>query len=132
MAIELPGFSSTLVSGEDLTGKQFHFVKIEAATGDVIVCAAVTDNPIGILQNNPADGQEALVMHAGLSKVSADAALTVGLFVGPAADGQAASYVHGTDTTKYIVGQVVAGGDAGAAGELASVLFNCLGAGRGA
>lgn len=129
MAVEIPGFSSSFKAGEDLSSKQYHFVKLNSSN-EVVACAAATDNPCGILQNSPASGQEALVMHMGISKVVADAALTVGTFVGTSADGQADAKVHGTDTTEYIVGQVTVGTNN--AGEKASVLFNCLGIGRAA
>lgn len=141
MAYEQPGFTTSMEAGADLSAKQFYFVKLDSA-GKVVVCAAVTDKPIGILQNNPVSSQEALVMMDGISKVSADAALAIDDLVGPAADGQAAVYVPGTDTTKYIVGRVLggtgtasgAGGAAGAVDELATVAFSCLGIGgmRGA
>jgi hypothetical protein len=69
-------------------------------------------------------------MISGISKVQADADLTPGNQVGTSADGQAAAYVPGTDTTKYIVGEVLT--DNTAAGGIVSILFNCAGAGRGA
>lgn len=131
MAFEQPGFSSTFKAGADLSAKQFYFVKLDSS-GNVVACAAVTDKPIGILQNSPANNGEALVMHEGISKISADAALAIDDLVGCSADGQAAAYVPGTDTSKYIVGRML---DApAAAAEIGSCLFNCMGIGgnRGA
>lgn len=124
MAYEIPGFTMTFEASGDLSSKQFYFVKLDT-NGQIAACAAVTDNPIGILQDKPAAiGRAATVMVWGVSKVSADAALALGDYVGPSVDGQAAVYVHGTDTTKYIVGQVVEA--AGAGGRLGSILFSCL------
>lgn len=122
MAVEgiqqcLPG----LVAGADLSAKQYYFVKLTAAW-TVDVCAATTDIPIGVLQNDPASGEEARVCVFGLTKVNSDAALAAGNLIGTAADGQAAAYANGTDTTKYIVGQVVQA--SGAAGGYASAFIN--------
>jgi hypothetical protein len=129
MAFEQPGFSSSFKAGADLSSSQFKFVK-QDSNGDIVVCAAVTDKPIGILQNSPPSGLEALVMHQGISKLDSDAALAIDDLVGTSADGQGAAYVPGTDTTKYIVARVI--GSSGAAGEKASVLFSCMSLARGA
>ena len=40
----------------DLSGKQYHFVKM-SGNNTVTVCAAITDVPIGVLQNTPTSGQ---------------------------------------------------------------------------
>lgn len=129
MSWEQPGFSSSFAAGADLSAAQFKFVKLDSS-GNVIVCAAATDKPIGILQNNPVSGGEALVMHNGISKVSSDASLNIDDLVGTSADGEAAAYVPGTDTTKYIVGRVLAAADA--AHEYVPIIFNCLSLARGA
>jgi hypothetical protein len=129
MAYEIPGMSASFVAGGDLSAKQYYFVKLNSS-GQVVIIAANTDKPIGILQNAPASGGVAEVMLYGISKVSADADLAIGDQVGASADGQAATYAPGTDTTKYIVGEVLTANTAAAG--LVSVAFNCLGAGRGA
>lgn len=129
MAYEIPGMSASFVAGGDLSAKQYYFVKLNSS-GQVVIVSAVTDKPIGILQNAPASGGVAEVMFFGVSKMSTDADLTIGNQIGPSSDGQAAAYAPGTDTTKYIVGEVLT--DNTAAAGLVSVAFNCLGAGRGA
>ena len=133
MAFESPGFTWTYPAAADYSAEanQYKFVKLNTS-GEAEICSATTDEAFGILQNrpNPAVGQLAEVMHLGISKVRGDAALTVGANVGTSADGQAAIYVHGTDTTKYIVGKVI--GACGAAGELGTVLLSGLMAGRAA
>jgi hypothetical protein len=113
-----------LTASADLSAKQYYFVKV---SGDktVTVCAATTDKPIGILQNDPESGEAAVVASGGVSKVSGDADLTAGNSVGTSADGQAAAYTA-SDTTKYIVGQVILGNSAAAG--LATVAFECAGA----
>jgi len=130
MAYEIPGFTfGTCPAGADLSSSQYKFVKLNTS-GQIVAIAADTDNPVGILQNAPTSGQPAEVMCNGISKVQGNGDLAKGDFVGTSSDGQAAAYVHGTDTTKYIIGQVIQ--DNSAAAGLATIIFNCLGAGRGA
>jgi len=123
MAYELQGFKATFIAGASLTSSQYYFVKLSAAD-TVVVCNGATDVPIGVLQNNPASGGAAEVMITGISKVSGDADLTVGNLIGTSGDGQAAAYTPGSDTTKYIVGQVIE--DNTTAGGLITAAINCL------
>ena len=61
MAYESPGIDiGTFTAAADLSAKQFYFVKLASAT-TVNVCTAITDLPIGILQNDPASGEQAVV-----------------------------------------------------------------------
>jgi len=130
MAYEIPGTTLTLEAAGDLSAAQYKFVKINT-DGQAEVCSAVTDQPIGILQDKPAaKGRVAQIMVDGISKLSSDAALTLGQKVGTSVDGQGAAYAHGTDTTKYIVGTVIKA--SGAANGLATVLFSCKAPNRGA
>lgn len=132
MAYEIPGMCITLPQGGDLTSNQYKFVKLNSS-GQVVAIGGATDKPIGIQQDTPvssATGESVTVMLYGVSKVQGDADLARGNQIGSSADGQAAAYVPGTDTTKYVVGDVLE--DNSAAGGLATVAFNCPGAGRGA
>lgn len=122
MAYQIPVFAVTLVAGGDLSSSQYKFVKLNSS-GQVVDIAAATDIPVGVLQNKPASGGSAEVMVMGITKVQGDADLAKGNQIGSSADGQAAAYAAGTDTTKYIVGQVLV--DNSAAGGLASALINC-------
>lgn len=122
MAYELAqAVKHTWLAGADLSAKQYHFVKLSGTT--VVLCDDLTDVPIGVLQNTPDDGQPAEVVIIGITKVSSDAALTVGLLIGPSADSQADARTIGTDTTHYVVGQVI--GASGAAAGLATAVINC-------
>lgn len=114
----------TFKSGDDMSAEQYYLCKIGAADGTVVTCAATTDKPIGIVQNKPnsATGSAVTVRIFGRSKCNADAALAVNDVVGPAADGQGAPYVAGTDTTKYSVG--ICTRAVSNAGEIAEVLVN--------
>jgi hypothetical protein len=101
---------------------QYKFVKLSAAR-TVILCAGVTDRPIGVLQNAPvADGDEVTVCCIGVTKVQGDADLAFGAQIGTSADGQAATYAA-ADTTKYIVGTVIL--DNSAAAGLATAVIDC-------
>ena len=122
-------FKITLSAGADLSAKQYYFVKLDAS-GNAVVCAGVTDKPVGVLQNSPTSGQAAEIVVVGLTKVSTDAALSIADLVGTSADGQAAAYVAGTDTTKYILGQALV--TSGGADELTSIMVNCASLHRGA
>jgi hypothetical protein len=124
MATEQNVVDLTFDAGADLSSDQHKFVKI-SADDTVILCAAATDVPAGVLQNAPdAAGKAATVRVLGLSKVSADAALTAGNLIGTSADGQADVKVPGTDTTEYVVGQVKRG--VAAAGSKATAMINCI------
>jgi len=117
-------------AGADLSTKQFYFVKL-SADRTVIVCAAATDKPIGILQNKPdAADKAAEVLMTGRSKLSADVALAAGDLVGTSGDGQGDVKVAGTDTTHYICGQVTLG--VSNAAEIAEVEIDCVNIARAA
>ena len=128
MAYEIPGFDiGTFTASADLSTKQYYFVKLSSAT-QVTVCAAVTDKPIGVLQNNPESGEQAIVRCLGISKVSADATLAAGDVLGTAADGQAQPISLGSETTVHVCGQAI---EAGSAGEDLTAFINITN-GRGA
>jgi len=130
MAFEIPGRKITRVCGATtLAAKQFHFVKLHT-DGTLIVTAAETDAPYGLLQNNPGVGGEAEVMKDGVSRCVAGEPIAIGEFVGTKSDGRAQVMAHGVDTTKYIVG--IALSAAAADGEEFSVDFSCSAPMRGA
>jgi len=111
----------------DLSAKQYHFVKM-SGNNTVTVCAAITDLPIGILQNAPSSGGVAEVALFGISKVKADGTLAAGNIIGTSADGQADAIAAGTDTTVYTMGVAL---NAAAAGDVVEMFLNAT-AGRAA
>lgn len=126
MAIEgvqtkIPG----LTASASLTTSQYYFVKM-SGNRTVTVCNGVTDIPIGVLQNAPASGAEAEVCAVGLTKISANEALTAGNIVGVSSDGQAQVVTLGSETTVHVAGVCVEG--VSNAGELATAWVNCPGA----
>jgi hypothetical protein len=109
-----------LVAAADLSAKQFHFVKLASAT-TVNVCDAITDKPIGILQNTPTSGQSAEIAIFGISKVVADGNLAAGNIIGTSSDSQADAITSGTDTTVFVMGQAI---EAAAAGNIVTMFLN--------
>lgn len=79
----------TLAAGEDLSAKQWRFVKLNTS-GEVVLCGA-GEQAIGVLCNKPTSGQAAEVQIGGIAKVEADAAVTAGDKLMSSADGQAAT-----------------------------------------
>ena len=121
MAYESPGVDiGTFTAAADLSGKQYHFVVLASAT-TVNVCTAITNAPIGILQNDPESGEQAVVRISGVSKVVAAGTLAAGNFIGTSADAQADAISPGTDTTVYMTGQCV---EAASAGETTTMILN--------
>jgi len=130
MAHEAPVFTIPgLSAGASLVNDQYKFVKL-SANNTVVLCAAATDRPIGVLQNNPASGQAAEVLGIGLSKVKAGGTIAAGDLVGTDASGLADTKVAGTDTTQFICGQVVLG--VTNSGEIGTAFINCANIARAA
>lgn len=78
-------------AGADLSTKQFFLVKLDTTEGRVVLCAAATDKPVGILQNAPsAVGRPAEVMKMGTSKAQVEATtdIAIGDWLGPHTDGR--------------------------------------------
>ena len=121
MAYESPSINlGTLTAAADLSSKQYHFVKLASAT-TVNVCTATTDRAIGILQNNPTSGQQAIVQIFGISKVVADGTIAFNNVIGTSADSQADAIVPGTDTSVVTLGVAI---QAASAGETFTMFLN--------
>lgn len=130
MSVEIPGFKYSKEAGADLSTKQYHFVKLNNL-GQVVPIAAITDRPIGILQNKPTKiGDACELMADGISRLIGSANHAIGDALGMTATGRAATIVAGTATTQYLLGTILLDGDAD--GEECSVVFSCLAPGRAA
>ena len=124
MAWEQHGFvESTRLAGVDLRTNQFKFVK-ENAQGQLVPIAAATDVPYGVQQNDPRLGEAVMVVRDGVTKLACTASVVAANVIGTSAAGLGTPIVIGTDTTKYVAGQVVDGN--GAANSLASVAIDCI------
>lgn len=109
----------TRVAAADLSGHQYRFVKLDA-NGDVVAIAAAGEVAYGVLQNDPGLGEAAELVLIGITKVSADAALTPGAVVTTSIDGQAAVSALGNAR----LGNVRVG--AAAAGQIATIAVNTV------
>lgn len=112
--ITIPGLICGAVS---LATKQYRAVKL-SGDNSVIICAAATDVPIGILQNKPGIGEEATVCAIGVTKIDGDADLDAGNLISTSSDGQ----LQVSASTDYTCGQVIQGNTA--AGGYATALVN--------
>lgn len=121
-----PVLDGSFPAGADLSAaaNQYKFVELNSG-GDVTVCNAATDTPIGVLQNRPRLGEMAEVRIFGPTKVQADAALaTPGTLIGTSADGQADAKTLADAGTELAVGRTLT--TSGAAGEVIRALINCI------
>ena len=128
MAFERDVLCFSFEAGADLSDAQYHFVKLNT-TGKIIVCAALTDRPIGVLQDNPPSGSPGSVMIFGISKIRVEEAATatavaVGDQIGTGAKGRADTKVAGTDDSEYVVGQALELAAASASARLISIALN--------
>lgn len=122
---------ASYIAGADLSAaaNQYTFVKLNTS-GEVVAVTAITDIPIGVLQNLPKAGATAEVVMVGGTKLKASAAITLPAILGTASDGRAAKLAAGTATTVYVVGQ--ADTPAGAANEIFSAVINTASPARAA
>lgn len=126
MAFEEVLQSFTMEAAADLSGEQYHFVKVTAEK-TVGVCDAAGEAALGVNQGNTdAAGNAVQVGFHGISKVEASAAISAGDLIATTAAGLAATATTG----QTVLG--VALMDAGAAGELVPVLLYQGGAGTAA
>ncbi len=110
-------------AGADLSTKQFRFMEWDGT--DVDPCNAITDLPVGVLQNKPdAAGKSAEVLMIGGTKMVAGAAITAGALLGTDDEGRAVPIVAGTDTTQYILGRALSA--ASGAGIIISAMVDCV------
>lgn len=77
MSVEFGGKDITLVAAEDMSTHQFRFV-VQASDTTVRLANAGTDLPLGIMQNAPESGEEAVVRIEGTSKLVMNDAVAVG------------------------------------------------------
>ncbi len=77
MSQALGVLDKTFKAGEDLSGKRYYAVYL-SADQTVKVCTTGHLNAIGILQNNPKEGEEAVVRLVGTTKAVAGDTITAG------------------------------------------------------
>lgn len=92
MATEIAILDVSYLAAEDLSSDQYRFVVL-TSTGTVRRPDSEADIAIGVLQNDPASGEVAVVRVQGFSKMRAASALAINTFVKP-------EYVSATDAGK--------------------------------
>ncbi|ATW59902.1 hypothetical protein SEA_WALTZ_24 [Arthrobacter phage Waltz] len=107
----------------DLNGAtdKYTGVKLDGS-GNVAKFAAITDAPIGVLQNEPKAGDPARFAINGVSKVRAGAAIGAGVEFSFSATG----LVVPAASTSYVAGTTVTA--AGGSGEIISAIINPISA----
>jgi len=90
-----PFRDETYVAAEDLSDYQYHQVDLTSAT--TVSASDANDESIGILQNAPESGQQAIVRTAGESFCMADGTTDIALNDGVDADASAHAIKQETD-----------------------------------
>jgi hypothetical protein len=107
-----------LLAGADLSSSQYKIVKFASTAGEVIVGALATDNLIGVLMNDPADGEAADIAVLGIAKVQCEASQNAGAWVTSSTTGRAKVTSTGNDD---VIGKLLeASSDAG---DIAAILL---------
>ncbi len=110
--------SISLLAGEAMSGAGYQFRYLKMATAAVVRQTANTIASIGVLQNNPGNGEVAQVAISGISMIEAGAAVTAGVEVMSDSSGRVIAH---TGATARVTG--IALSAAAAAGDLIPVLF---------
>lgn len=110
MAYEIPGFVlGVLLAGDDLSVKQYRFVNLDA--GDNVGVAAAASQPLGSLNNAPAEGDVCEIVTSGVAKVICDDTVTEGGLVevgtNGGADDIASGFAVGRALEAGVVNQII-------------------------
>lgn len=111
----IPGLKATAT----LAAKQYYVVQASSTAGEVKVGTSATSKIIGVVQNDPAAGEVALVAGAGVAKCAAEASVAYGDFLTCSSTGR----VKTTTTNNHLlVGKALAASSA--AGDVIPVLLS--------
>lgn len=114
MATENKVLDVSFEADEDLSNDQYRIVVLDATSGKVRRPNAITDIPLGILQNAPAAGAAAEVCplgSGGISKVQLGATLGIGAIIAMEyVDTADAGKTQAAVATQYPVGILLEGG----------------------
>lgn len=102
------GITVTYEASADLSGSQYYIVKM--SSGKIALCSSDEDKALGILQNKPESGENAVVMTAGISKMVCGGSLSETEGIASDADGKGAPL---TDADSYSLCNAVQAGEAG-------------------
>jgi hypothetical protein len=96
-------FIPGLVASGDLSSSQYRLVKYASTAGAVILAAGNTDKAIGVLYNEPTDGQAAEIAIGPIVKAQGQASLSVNDYVAPDTTGRAEATTTTSDQVFGIV-----------------------------
>ena len=116
MATENIGHTRSREAGEAMTDKQHYIVQLDA-TGKIEVAEGATDLIVGVLQNAPAAGEQAVYAFTGVAKVISAGVINVGDWVTTDGNGKA---VATTTDGNIVIGRHI-GTAAAAANDLIEV-----------
>lgn len=112
MAVTESRDTRTFIAGEDLSAHQFRFVTLES-DGQVDKADAAGERCIGIVENDPAAGEEATVVISGKTRVVCAGTIAAGAEIQTDAAGEALTAAAGDVVMGYALeagvdGQVIA------------------------
>lgn len=111
-------------AGLSLTSAQYKFVKL-SADRTVVLCDALTDAPVGVLQAPAKEGEAVLVAYMGVTKVKlAAGAPAANDIIGTDADGQALT-ISIPSLTYYTAGRLLEVEGATDSGVIGTALIDC-------
>lgn len=116
MSTELNLVTLTSIAGADLSASQYRFVE-QSSAGAVTVCNAAGEKALGVVYNDPANGQAATIAYGGIARVVAGGAITIGNAIATDNQGRAVAATTG----QTILGEAMSA--ASTAGEIVSVLL---------
>jgi len=95
-------WTESMKSGDDFSSKQYYGCKMES-DGVVALTTGDTDTPVGLILNDPEDGEDALVLIVGRAPAVVSEAIDEGEKVRIASGGKVALW-ETTDTTTFCIG----------------------------
>ena len=117
MATQNQLLSLSFPASADLSSDRYKVCKLNSS-GEVVLVTAITDIPLGILQNKPdAQGKPAHILPisaGGVSKIALGATLAKGVLAGTSAAGLAVADA----TTNYTLGIITVSGENGDVGSI--------------
>src|ERR1700691_738535 len=97
MSTENIGGTRSVTASADLSASMHLIVKLNSS-GQAALAAASTDAIVGVLQNYPSSGQQAVYAYTGTAKVIAGGTIAVGAWVTSNSSGQAVATTNAADT----------------------------------
>lgn len=100
MATTVDGQSRAFEAGADLSTKKYYIVKQDTVQTEVVLASAATDNLLGVLQNDPKEGENAVVMlrsATGTGKVKTGGSGSAGAHLTADSAGKAVATTTGGD-----------------------------------